>query len=42
MTADIGEKLRGASVQAKAALSRQGRYHTVAGNLRVKQVLDVT
>ena len=34
----IGEKLRGASVEAKAALSRQGRYHTVAGNLRVKQV----
>ncbi|MPZ74878.1 MAG: IS1634 family transposase [Nitriliruptorales bacterium] len=34
----IGEKLRGASVAGKAALSRQGRYHTVAGNLRVKQV----
>jgi hypothetical protein len=34
----IGDKLRGASVEGKAALSRQGRYHTVAGNLRVKQV----
>jgi IS4 transposase len=34
----IGEKLRGASVEGKAALARQGRYHTVAGNLRVKQV----
>jgi hypothetical protein len=34
----LGEKLRGASVEAKTALARQGRYHTVAGNLRVKQV----
>jgi transposase len=34
----IGEKLRGASVEGKAALARQGRYHAVAGNLRVKQV----
>ena len=34
----MGEKLRGASAEAKAALARQGRYHTVAGNLRVKQV----
>jgi transposase len=34
----IGEKLRGKSAEAKAALSRQGRYHEVAGNLRVKEV----
>jgi IS4 transposase len=34
----IGEKLRGASHEGAAALARQGRYHTVAGNLRVKQV----
>jgi transposase len=34
----MGEKLRGSSHEAKEALSRQGRYHTVAGNLRVKQV----
>lgn len=34
----LAEKLRGASGDAKAALSRQGRYHTVAGNLRVKEV----
>jgi IS4 transposase len=34
----LGEKLRGASLEGKAALARQGRYHTVAGNLRVKQV----
>jgi hypothetical protein len=34
----IGEKLRGSSHEAAAALARQGRYHTVAGNLRVKQV----
>ncbi len=35
----IGEKLRGRSKEAKAALSRQGRYHEVAGNLRVKEVV---
>jgi len=35
----LGEKLRGKSVEAKAALSRQGRYHVVAGNLRVKEVV---
>jgi hypothetical protein len=35
----IGEKLRGSSKEAKAALSRQGRYHEVAGNLRVKEVV---
>ncbi len=34
-----GEKLRGDSAEAKAALSRQGRYHTVAGNLEVKEVV---
>ena len=34
----IGEKLRGSSQEAAAALARQGRYHPVAGNLRVKQV----
>ena len=35
----LGEKLRGSSKEAAAALSRQGRYHTVAGNLRVKEVV---
>jgi transposase len=35
----IGEKLRGDNKEAQAALSRQGRYHTVAGNLRVKEVV---
>ncbi|MCA1698088.1 MAG: IS1634 family transposase [Actinobacteria bacterium] len=35
----IGEKLRGDSKEAKAALARQGRYHTVAGNLQVKEVV---
>jgi len=34
-----GEKLRGESAEAKAALARQGRYHTVAGNLEVKEVV---
>src|ERR671911_346451 len=34
----IGEKLRSGSAEATAALSRQGRYATVAGNLRVKEV----
>jgi len=34
----LGEKLRGDSTEAKAALSRQGRYATVAANLRVKEV----
>lgn len=34
----MGEKLRGSSHEAAAALARQGRYHTVADNLRVKQV----
>ncbi len=34
----LGEKLRGEGAEAKAALSRQGRYATVAGNLRVKEV----
>ncbi|MCA1701325.1 MAG: IS1634 family transposase, partial [Actinobacteria bacterium] len=34
----VGEKLRSDSKEANAALSRQGRYHVVEGNLRVKQV----
>jgi hypothetical protein len=34
----IGEKLRSGSAQVKAALSRQGRYQQVAGNLQVKEV----
>jgi Transposase DDE domain len=32
------EKLRHANAEAAAALARQGRYHEVAGNLRVKEV----
>jgi hypothetical protein len=35
----VGEKLRGDQAEAKAALSRQGRYHRVAGNLEVKEVV---
>jgi hypothetical protein len=34
-----GEKLRGDSAEAVAALARQGRYHVVAGNLEVKEVV---
>ena len=34
----IGEKLRSGSAEAQAALSRQGRYKDVAGNLKVKEV----
>ena len=34
----IGEKLRSGSAEAKAALSRQGHYKTVTGNLQVKEV----
>jgi IS4 transposase len=34
----IGEKLRSGSAEARAALSRQGRYTDVAENLRVKEV----
>jgi transposase len=34
----IGEKLRSKSTEAQAALSRQGRYATVAHNLQVKEV----
>src|SRR5712691_141154 len=34
----IGEKLRSGSAEAGAALSRQGRYKDVAGNLKVKDV----
>jgi hypothetical protein len=32
------EKLRHTNTDAAAALARQGRYHAVAGNLRVKEV----
>ena len=35
----LGERLRSGSKEAAAALARQGRYHTVAGNLRVKEVV---
>ncbi|MFV0318336.1 MAG: IS1634 family transposase [Microthrixaceae bacterium] len=35
----IGEKLRGDSAEAAAALARQGRYHHVADNLQVKEVV---
>ena len=34
----IGEKLRSGSAEAQAALSRQGRYKDVTGNLKVKEV----
>jgi hypothetical protein len=34
----LGEKLRSGSAEARAALSRQGRYQDVAANLRVKEV----
>ncbi|HET9118269.1 MAG TPA: IS1634 family transposase, partial [Pseudonocardiaceae bacterium] len=34
----IGEKLRSGSVEANAALSRQGRYQRIAENLQVKEV----
>jgi len=34
----LGEKLRGNNKEAQAALARQGRYHEIAGNLRVKEV----
>jgi hypothetical protein len=34
----IGEKLRSGSAEADAALSRQGRYTDISGNLRVKEV----
>jgi len=34
----IGEKLRSGAPEIKAALSRQGRYQVVAGNLQVKEV----
>ena len=35
----LGEKLRGESAEAKAALARQGRYQVVADNLAVKEVV---
>jgi hypothetical protein len=34
----IGEKLRSGSADAKAALSRQGRYATITDNMQVKEV----
>ncbi|MER6076296.1 IS1634 family transposase, partial [Streptomyces sp. NPDC001817] len=34
----IGEKLRSGSPEAKQALSRQGRYQDITGNMRVKEV----
>ena len=34
----IGERLRSGSAEADAALSRQGRYQEVAGNLQVREV----
>lgn len=34
----MGEKLRGDSAEAATALARAGRYHSVAGNLAVKEV----
>jgi len=34
----IGEKLRSNSPEIKAALSRQGRYTDITGNMRVKEV----
>lgn len=34
----LAEKLRGSSAEVRAALSRAGRYATVAGNLAVKEV----
>jgi hypothetical protein len=34
----VAERVRGGSREAKAALSRAGRYHAVAGNLEVKDV----
>ena len=34
----IGEKLRSESAEVKAALSRQGRYAGIAGNMRIKEV----
>jgi len=35
----VGERLRGGTAEADAALARQGRDHTVAGNLEVKEVV---
>ncbi|MFJ1733074.1 IS1634 family transposase [Streptomyces sp. NPDC088254] len=34
----VGEKLRSGSPEVKAALSRQGRYGEITGNMRVKEV----
>nr|WP_245651929.1 IS1634 family transposase [Streptosporangium amethystogenes] len=34
----IGEKLRSDSAEVKAALSRQGRYTEITGNMRIKEI----
>uniref|UniRef100_UPI001C3F808A transposase n=1 Tax=Nocardia amamiensis TaxID=404578 RepID=UPI001C3F808A len=34
----IGEKLRSGSAEVKAAMSQQGRYLDITGNMRVKEV----
>jgi transposase len=34
----IGEKLRSGSAEVKAALSRQGRYTEISGNMRIKEI----
>jgi hypothetical protein len=34
----VGEKLRSGSPEVKAALSRQGRYGEITGNMRVEEV----
>jgi hypothetical protein len=34
----IGEKLHSGSAEVKAALSRQGRYTEISGNMRIKEV----
>jgi len=35
----VAEKMRNASVEAREALARPGRYHVAAGNLEVKEVV---
>lgn len=38
----MGEKMRSDNKESAAALGRAGRYRTVAGNLRVKEVRTTT
>jgi len=38
----IGEKLRSGSAEVKAAMSRQGRYLDITGNMRVKESASAT